>query len=396
MLDDKSSRQTFQADPAFTVDQHHSQTRYHSMIHRYLVLVTLWTEGTCAWMATDTTHRRTTTAILVQPEDTPLVSSGRRHVLLQSLAWVTAVGGTVFPAQAVTRAVGSGEVACREAGNCLETGEWDGAVGWSWGGKDRCDPADPLCGPDGKLRDKPLEGQPVPRVDEAISNVAAIEISIGRDETSVLRLGLYGDAYPEYVNQLLDFLSTSGLTTATSNQGFSTDQVPVSLARGSGTGGVTNLIPGTAVVLGIPSQGIAYAKSVGTAKVLDGFVPQPPPTPLKPPTDKPLVPHNGAGLLSVPIQGLGYGGSGFEPNDEIFADAFWVTGSPLSEQLSRKRVVIGQVLDAESMAFLERLANLPTQRGIRGVLPGQNSGPPLKKVTVRRVEVAKVVNRPTS
>ena len=98
----------------------------------------------------------------------------------------------------------------------------------------------------------------------------------------------------------------------------------------------------------------------------------------------------------MPIQGLGYGGSGFEPNDEIFADAFWVTGSPLSEQLSRKRVVIGQVLDAESMAFLERLANLPTQRGIRGVLPGQNSGPPLKKVTVRRVEVAKVVNRPTS
>eukprot|EP00977_Amphora_coffeiformis_P029048 scaffold38418_cov168-Amphora_coffeaeformis.AAC.2 len=324
--------------------------------------------------------------------------SSRRQLLSQGVGLVisAAVGGIALPAQAITRAVGSGEIACREAGNCLETGEWDGAVGWSWGGKDRCDPADPLCGPDGKLRDTPLQGQPVPKIDQGISHVAAIKISIGRDETDILRLGLYGDTYPEYVAQLLDFLSTSGLTTTVNTKGFSTDQVPVSLARGTGIGSVTNLLPSVAVVMGIPSQASAYAKYVGTTKVLDGFVPQPPPPPLYPPADKAPIPHDRAGLLSVPDQGLGYGGSGFEPNDEIFGDAFWVTDAALPSQLSKKRLVIGQVLDAASMAFLERLANLPTQRGLRGVLPGQNSGPPLKKVTVQKVEVATVVNRPES
>jgi len=149
-------------------------------------------------------------------------------------------------------------------------------------------------------------------------------------------------------------------------------------------------------VLGVQSQASAYAKYVGTTKVLDGFVPQPPPTPLNPPPDKALIPHDRAGLLSVPVQGLGYGGSGFEPNDEIFGDAFWVSDAALPPQLSKKRLVVGQVLDAPSMAFLERLANLPTQRGLRGVLPGQNSGPPLKKVTIQQIEVATVVNRPES
>ena len=324
--------------------------------------------------------------------------SSRRHLLSQGVAFAVsaAIGGNALPAQAVTRAVGSGELACREAGNCLEIGEWDGAVGWSWGGKDRCDPADPLCGPDGKLRDTPLQGQPVPKIDQGISHVVAIQISIGRDETDVLRLGLYGDSYPEYVAQLLDFLSTSGLTTTINTQGFSTNQVPVSLARGTGIGSVTNLLPSVAVVLGVQSQASAYAKYVGTTKVLDGFVPQPPPTPISPSAGKPPIPHDRAGLLSVPVQGLGYGGSGFEPKDEIFGDAFWVTDAALPAQLSKKRLVVGQVLDAASMAFLERLANLPTQRGLRGVLPGQNSGPPLKKVTVQQVEAATIVNRPES
>ena len=41
-------------------------------------------------------------------------------------------------ALAVERAVGSAEVECRQRGDCLETGQWDGAVGWNWGAKDRC------------------------------------------------------------------------------------------------------------------------------------------------------------------------------------------------------------------------------------------------------------------
>ena len=375
---------------------------------KWLVLLCCLLTGVGAWTATGSlpgvgrgkagTVGRTTTLQHASPSSEQEGTSSRRQILSQSVAFAAsvAVGGIALPAQAVTRAVGSGEIACREAGNCLETGEWDGAVGWSWGGKDRCDPADPLCGSNGQLRDTPLQGQPVPKIDEGISHVAAIQISIGRDETEILRLGLYGDSYPEYVAQLLEFLSTSGLTTTTNTKGFSTNQVPVSLARGTGIGSVTNLLPSVAVVLGIQSQASAYAKAVGSTKVLDGFIPQPPPIQLAVPTDKPMIPHDRAGLLSVPIEGLGYGGSGFEPDDEIFGDAFWVTDAALPAQVSKKRLVVGQVLDAASMAFLERLANLPTNRGIRGVVPGQNSGPPLKKVTVQQVEVATVVNRPES
>jgi hypothetical protein len=238
-----------------------------------------------------------------------------------------------------------------------------------------------------------LEGKPVPKVDASkITHVAALEISIGREETDILRFGLYGDDFPDHVAQLLKFLSSSGLTTATNNAGFSSTQSPVSLARGSG--GVTNLLPAIAVVLGVPSQASSYAKAAGTTRVLDGFIPQPLPTPLAAPAT--LLPHNAAGFLSVASQGLGYGGSGFEPSDEIFNSAFLVTADALPSSVSKNRLVVGQILDSSSMAFLERLANLPTQRGIRGVLPGQTSGPPLKKVAVRQVEVATVVNQPQS
>ena len=43
------------------------------------------------------------------------------------------------PAIAIERAVGDAEKTCREQGNCLENFDIDGAVGWNWGGKDRCD-----------------------------------------------------------------------------------------------------------------------------------------------------------------------------------------------------------------------------------------------------------------
>ena len=42
-------------------------------------------------------------------------------------------------ANAVERAVGAAEKSCKEEGNCLEKFDIDGAVGWNWGGRDRCD-----------------------------------------------------------------------------------------------------------------------------------------------------------------------------------------------------------------------------------------------------------------
>ena len=54
------------------------------------------------------------------------------------------------------------------------------------------------------------------------------------------------------------------------------------------------------------------------------------------------------------------------------------------------RKVIGQVMDEPSMAFLARLALLPTNKGIKGIIPGQDGGPPLIKVVVNDVEVKKI------
>ena len=58
------------------------------------------------------------------------------------------------------------------------------------------------------------------------------------------------------------------------------------------------------------------------------------------------------------------------------------------------RRVIGQLLDDESMDSLARLASLPTKKGFRGVIPGQNSGPPLKKVVLVDIQVGKVKSEP--
>eukprot|EP00593_Proboscia_inermis_P000929 CAMPEP_0171294214 /NCGR_PEP_ID=MMETSP0816-20121228/2631_1 /TAXON_ID=420281 /ORGANISM="Proboscia inermis, Strain CCAP1064/1" /LENGTH=84 /DNA_ID=CAMNT_0011765805 /DNA_START=288 /DNA_END=542 /DNA_ORIENTATION=- len=56
-----------------------------------------------------------------------------------------------------------------------------------------------------------------------------------------------------------------------------------------------------------------------------------------------------------------------------------------------KRKVIGQIMDEDSMAVLSRLAVLPTQKGFKGIIPGQSYGPPLFKVVVRGVTIEHVV-----
>jgi hypothetical protein len=57
------------------------------------------------------------------------------------------------------------------------------------------------------------------------------------------------------------------------------------------------------------------------------------------------------------------------------------------------RKVIGQIVDAESMAFLTRVANLPTNKGLKGIIPGQDFGPPLLKTVVRSVEIKKLAEK---
>jgi hypothetical protein len=328
----------------------------------------------------------------------------RRQLIHRALMLVSVAGlssaptparaGAATGGVAVQRAVGSGEAKCRTQGNCLEVGELDGAVGWSWGGKDRCDPRDVNCGADGRLRSSPLVGQPVPDAAGAgafITHVAAIQLDVGRDETGVLRIGLFGNDCPGSVREAIDFLSTTGLAAVRDENAIGAITRPVSLAVG---GVVSSIVPSVTVGLGVPSQTVAYGRSRGLSKTT-GFVPQPRPDPSLAASDGTVRKHDSAGLVSVPKRGIGYGGSGFEGDDEAFENAIVVTAAAAPALDSSNRV-IGQILDPESMAFLERLSSLPTKKGIKGVIPGQSSGPPLLKVVVKQVVVSPVEGRPSS
>ncbi|GKY93441.1 hypothetical protein MPSEU_000311600 [Mayamaea pseudoterrestris] len=316
--------------------------------------------------------------------------NGSRRLFVNSvLSSAMTLFVTPTKSNGVTRAVGGAEESCRAAGNCLEIGEWDGAVGWSWGAKERCDPSDPLCGADGTLRSS-LMGKQVPQPVVDITHIALIRIDVGRKESGVLKLGLYGNECPGAVLELIDFLS-QGLTTQAGNgDSMKTMTSPVSLAAG---GVVSYINPGVAVEFGVPSQSNAFGRSRGLSRVTD-FIPQKRPSASITANDKVTRSHDAAGLLSVSIKGLGYGGTGFESDDESFERAFLITADS-TPSMDKSRRVVGQVLDAESMAFLERLANLPTQRGIRGVVPGQTSGLPLIRVTVNDAAVSKVTGGPS-
>jgi hypothetical protein len=86
--------------------------------------------------------------------------------------------------------------------------------------------------------------------------------------------------------------------------------------------------------------------------------------------------------LSIPKNGIGFGGTGLESDDEAFASAFEITAASVPAMDRESRKVIGQVMDQESMTFLARLASLATKKGLKGILPGQNAGPPLVKTSI--------------
>jgi cyclophilin family peptidyl-prolyl cis-trans isomerase len=333
---------------------------------------------------------RITRLCMKDDNDNDSSSVPRRRFLNALMIGGVAVAGTPLSSQAVaSRAVGSGEIACREAGNCMEKGEWDGAVGWNWGAKDRCDAADPLCGADGQLRDE-IIGKPVPRPSgTTITHAVAIQLNVGRAESGVLKLGLYGEDCPMLVQQLIAFLSPTGLTVASEkSNSMGKMSTPVSLAVG---GIVDSIVPGLTIDFGVPSQANAYARAKGMTKAGDNFAPQPRPK-VDFSSDKTVRPHDTAGLVSIASNGLGYGGTGFESDDETFESSFLITNSavPSLDKAKAGRRVVGQVLDVQSMAFLERLASLPTKKGFKGVIPGQTSGPPLIKVTVSAVQVSAI------
>mmetsp|Transcript_44637 Transcript_44637/g.93674 ORF Transcript_44637/g.93674 Transcript_44637/m.93674 type:complete len:370 (-) Transcript_44637:162-1271(-) len=266
---------------------------------------------------------------------------------------------------------------------------------------EKCDPGDVICRQ--KKYDRfmdsfqeesdapPSTVQPIPAVTNRITYVVQMIIDIGerRDgNAGYIRFGLYGNDCPGSVKQMLLFLTRgiSSMDRAALEDRLEVDSMPVSL--GDGNGSVQNICSGTGIDFGVPSQSKAYSKSRGMRTAGPYFVPQNRPVPTLEGEAFPR-PHSVAGLISVPAKGIGYSAASSNSDlDEIYSSAFTITGGPVPalDKAQQQYRVIGQIIDDESMQFLDRLANLPLQKklGKSGLTP------PLLKVRVRDVDVQKV------
>ena len=91
-----------------------------------------------SWLIWQTSAWQQVNRESAKPIDTLLGSKGdypqepsRRAIIQQTLTVSSSLIMMPSSSSAVTRAIGGAEEECRAAGNCLETGEWDGAIGCS-------------------------------------------------------------------------------------------------------------------------------------------------------------------------------------------------------------------------------------------------------------------------
>jgi hypothetical protein len=244
-----------------------------------------------------------------------------------------------------------------------------------------------VSGPDGRLRDAPLEGKPVPSLpdDLKITDVVELTLTVGTGSTAateILRFGLYGNKCPELVKEMTDLCGKGIVTSQNLLLG-----APVRL--GQGFGSLTFIRPEERLEFGIPSQKVAYAKYIRKAKAPDEFLPQPRPSGDRldlARNEQSARLHDVAGLISVPKDGIGYGGVLLGKDDEAYSSAFQISAASVSDMDKENRKVIGQLIDSNSMNVLARLAGSPTRK----VLPGQNGGTPLIKVSVDDCVVSSV------
>ena len=233
-----------------------------------------------------------------------------------------------------------------------------------WGGYDRCDAADPSCGPDGQLiapEDRAV--LPAPQLPEGlvITQEVELDIQVGKYAAGTLRIGLFGSVAPGAVRAVGELA-----------RGTYRGRPDVELYAASYAGGtVLNVERGESLEVGVEDFGVAYAKRRGLRKAPEDF--EPPARPTRDNLDDStfMGPSHGlgAGLVSIPRSGL----------DADFGLTLTTLPSPTSEkdrrvaQLDKKNVVIGAVLDTASMELLSRLDNLPVQRAY-----GKNGKPMLK------------------
>ncbi|KAL7523739.1 hypothetical protein ACHAWF_000649 [Thalassiosira exigua] len=151
---------------------------------------------------------------------------------------------------------------------------------------------------------------------------------------------------------------------------------------GGGGGSLTYVRPEERLEFGVSSQKAAYAKSLRKARAPDEFVPQPRPSGQRLESargERSARSHDVAGLISLPKEGIGYGSTFLGvKDDEAYSSAFQITATSVPDMDKEGRKVIGQLIDSQSMDLLARLAGSPTRK----MLPGQNGGTPLIKVSV--------------
>lgn len=347
----------------------------------------------------DTSINPTTTALFMETPKT------RREAFTQAITSVSIISSLLVnaynkPANAAAQvAVGEAEKLCREKGNCLETGQLDGAVGWNWGAKDRCDASDPKCGVNGQLLENGESSFIVPdTLGLKISKIIELEIRLGKNlETGVLRIGLYGENCPKSADQILEYVSNYGLVTNEDviENGYFDDVLssPVSFSK---SGELRSIYPGEKLDFGIASQEAAFGKksglSISQKKRYSSISFQPQPRPDA--TTANIIQeeasprsHNAPGLISIPSKGIGYNNELFTNEDKAYESSFQITASSNLDYMDKeKRKVIGQIVDEESMKFLSRLASIPTQKGLKGIA-NINYGPPLIRVSLDRVTI---------
>ena len=218
----------------------------------------------------------------------------------------------------------------------LEDSDSSAIPGLVWGGNRRCDPTDASCTQGGREQEL-AASQPVPpKLGAKLDRVVLDLTTAGSEPLGRLYLGLSREAAPESVQWFVS-LAKGQLTT-----GLGED--PAKLERSN----LVRIERDRAVVLGALTQR-------GGIKRIEPGVTRPKVVPVQPPqtADSNSISHAAAGLLSVRK-----GGGSFE---------FTITPRA-NTNLDRDNIVVGSVLDAESMAVLERLNNLPTNNYDRGPL----------------------------
>lgn len=234
----------------------------------------------------------------------------------------------------------------------------DAALGIAWGGKSRCDAADPTCSTNGAVLSE-VQVSPPPQIEGAtVTAVAELEVSIASRLEGTLQVGLFGEQAPVVTSIFADLAAGT----------FQSD--PDCAPTGFIEGGSEITIKAPYVVIAAPPelQEIALRRRLGLRKTPDDFVAAKPPKVI----DAPILTANTAGVLSTKKTG---------PGDRL---EFAIQYEP-AKKIASDRLVLGALMDEDSMRLLRRLATVPVVAQ-RAALGGK-AGKPIVKVSILRTSI---------